>query len=144
MIGVHTPEFDFEKDVDNIRRAAKDMRIDYPIAVDNDHEVWRAFNNDYWPALYFVDSGGHIRYHQFGEGRYDQAERIIQQLLVEAGAGGIDHKLVSVDARGAEAAADLAALKSPETYVGHERAENFASPDGAVLNERRVLLPRRG
>ena len=138
VIGVHAPEFGFEKDVDNVRRAAKDMRIDYPVAIDNDHAIWRAFNNEYWPALYFVDAQGHIRHHQFGEGDYEQSERIIQQLLAEAGIGGIDHELVSVDARGAEAAADWGSLKSPENYVGHERTENFASPGGAALDKRRV------
>jgi thiol-disulfide isomerase/thioredoxin len=138
VIGVHAPEFGFEKDVDNVRRAVKDMRIDYPVAIDNDHAIWRAFKNEYWPALYFVDAQGHIRHHQFGEGDYEQSERIIQQLLAEAGIGGIDHELVSVDARGAEAAADWGSLKSPENYVGHERTENFASPGGAALDKRRV------
>ena len=99
VIGVHAPEFSFEKNVDNVRRAAKDMRIDYPIAIDNDHAIWRAFNNEYWPALYFVDAKGRIRHHQFGEGEYEQSEMIIQQLLAEAGIGGIGHELVSVDAR---------------------------------------------
>jgi len=138
VIGVHTPEFDFEKDVDNVRQAAKEMKIDYPIAIDNDHAIWRAFKNDYWPALYFVDAKGRIRHHYFGEGEYEQSERIIQQLLAEAGIAGIDPKLVSVDARGAEAAADLASLKSPENYVGYDRTQNFASPGGAELDERRV------
>ena len=138
VIGVHSPEFAFEKNVDNVRRAAKDMRVDYPIAIDNDYAIWRAFNNQYWPALYFVDAQGRIRHHQFGEGEYEQSERIIQQLLAEAGAGGIGHELVSVDARGAEAAADWGSLKSPENYVGYERTENFASPGGAVLDKRRV------
>jgi len=138
VIGVHTPEFDFEKVVDNVRQAAKEMKIDYPIAIDNDHAIWRAFKNDYWPALYFVDAKGHIRHHYLGEGEYEQSERIIQQLLAEAGIAGIDTKLVSVDARGAEAAADLASLKSPENYVGYERTENFASPGGAVLGKPRV------
>jgi len=138
VIGVHAPEFAFEKNVDNLRRAAKDMRVDYPIAIDNDHAIWRAFNNHYWPALYFVDAQGNIRHHQFGEGEYEQSEMIIQQLLAEAGIGGIGHELVSVDARGAEAAADWGSLKSPENYVGYERTENFASPGGAVLDKRRV------
>ena len=86
MIGVHTPEFAFEHNLDNVRRAAKDMRVDYPIAIDNDYAIWRAFDNHYWPALYFVDAQGHIRHHHFGEGEYEQSERIIQQLLAEAGA----------------------------------------------------------
>ena len=138
VIGVHSPEFEFEKNVDNVRRAAKDMRVDYPIAIDSDYALWRAFKNEYWPALYFVDAQGHIRHHQFGEGEYEQSEKIIQQLLAEAGIGGIGHDLVSVDARGVEAAADWASLRSPENYVGYERTENFASPGGAVLDKRRV------
>jgi len=136
VIGVHTPEFAFEHNADNVRRAAKGMRVDYPVAIDSDYSVWRAFNNEYWPALYFVDAQGHIRHHQFGEGEYEQSERIIQQLLAEAGVGGIGHDLVSVDARGAEAAADWGSLKSSENYVGYERTENFASPGGAVLDKR--------
>ena len=143
VIGVHTPEFAFEKNVENVRWAAKDMKIDYPIAIDSDHAIWRAFNNDYWPALYFVDAQGHIRHHQFGEGEYEQSEMIIQQLLAEAGTGGIGHELVSVDARGAEVAADWSSLKSPETYVGYERTENFASPGGASIEqESRLCCPR--
>ena len=138
VIGVHSPEFAFEKNVDNVRRAAKDMKINYPIAIDSNHAIWRALKNEYWPALYFVDAQGRIRQHHFGEGEYEQSERIIQQLLAEAGIGGIGHELVSVDARGAEAAADWGSLKSPENYVGYERTENFASPGGAVLDKRRV------
>jgi thiol-disulfide isomerase/thioredoxin len=136
VIGVHTPEFWFEQDVDNVRQAAEDMRVDYPIAIDNDYALWRAFDNHYWPALYFVDAQGHVRHHQFGEGEYEQSEMIVQQLLAEAGIGGVGHELVSVDARGAEAAADWGSLRSPENYVGYERTENFASPGGAVLDER--------
>jgi thiol-disulfide isomerase/thioredoxin len=144
VIGVHAPEFAFEKDIDGVRRAVKDGSIDYPIAIDNDHAIWRAFNNQYWPALYFVDAKGSIRHHQFGEGEYERSEMIIQQLLAEAGMGGIAHDLVSVDARGAEAAADWASLKSPENYVGYERTAHFASPGGAVLGKRRVYaLPAR-
>jgi len=138
VIGVHTPEFAFEKNVDNVRRAAKDMKVDYPIAIDSDYAIWRALKNEYWPALYFVDAQGRIRHHHFGEGEYEQSERIIQQLLAEAGIGAISHELVSVDAGGAEAAADWGSLKSPENYVGYERTENFASPGGAVLDKRRV------
>jgi thiol-disulfide isomerase/thioredoxin len=138
VIGVHTPEFAFERDVENVRWAAKDIRVDYPIAIDNDYSIWRAFNNSYWPALYFVDAQGNIRHHQFGEGEYEQSEMILQQLLEEAGNGGIGHELVSVDARGAEAAADWGSLKTPENYLGYERTENFASPGGAVLDTRRV------
>ena len=138
VIGVHSPEFEFEKDIDNVRRAARDMRVDYPIAVDSDHAVWRALKNQYWPALYVVDAQGRIRFHQFGEGEYVQSERVIQQLLAEAGAAGVGQNLVSVDGRGAEAAADLGNLKSPENYVGYERTENFASRRGAELDKPHV------
>jgi thiol-disulfide isomerase/thioredoxin len=138
VIGVHSPEFEFEKNVDNVRLAAKDMRVDYPIAIDSEHAIWRAFKNQYWLALYFIDAQGHIRHHQFGEGEYEQSERIIQQLLAEAGNGGVGRELVAVDGRGAEAAADWGSLKSPENYVGYERTENFASPGGAVLEKPRV------
>ncbi len=136
VIGVHTPEFQFEKNVDNVRRAAKDMRVDYPIAIDSDGAIWRAFKNEYWPALYFIDAQGHVRHHQFGEGEYERSETIIQQLLAEAGNAGVSHELVSVDAHGAEAAADWASLRSPETYVRRRRIERFASPGGAVLQKR--------
>jgi thiol-disulfide isomerase/thioredoxin len=138
VIGVHTPEFEFEQNIDNVRRAVKDMRVDYPIAIDNDYALWRAFDNHYWPALYLVDAQGHIRHHQFGEGDYEQSEMILHQLLTEAGIGDIGQELVSVDAGGVEAAADWASLRSPENYLGYERTENFASPGGAVLDARRV------
>jgi thiol-disulfide isomerase/thioredoxin len=138
VIGVHSPEFAFEKNVDNVRRAAKDMRVDYPIAIDSDFAIWRALKNEFWPALYIADAQGRIRYHQFGEGEYEQSEKIIQQLLTEAGKSGISDELVSVDARGAEAAADWGSLRSPENYVGYGRTENFASRGGAVLDKPHV------
>jgi len=137
VIGVHTPEFSFEKDVDNVRRALKEMGIVYPVALDSDYAVWRAFENQYWPALYFVDARGRVRHHHFGEGEYEQSERVIRQLLTEAGAG-VDQELVSVEARGAEAAADWGSLKSPENYVGYGRTENFASPGGLSPDKGRV------
>jgi len=144
VIGAHAPEFAFEKDVDNVRRAAQYLHVDYPIAIDSDHAIWHAFNNEYWPALYFVDAQGRIRHHQFGEGEYEQSERVIQQLLAEAGNGGISKELVSVDATGAEAAADWGDLKSAENYVGYERTENFASAGGAKPDKPRVYaLPAR-
>ena len=143
VIGVHTPEFAFEQNIDNVRQAAKDMRVDYPIAIDNGYALWRAFKNQYWPALYVVDAQGHIRHHHFGEGAYAQSERIIQQLLAEAGLGGIGHELVAVEARG-EAAADWDSLQSPETYVGYERTAHFASPGGAVQDQRRVYAAPSG
>ena len=133
VIGVHTPEFDFEHDLDNVRRAVKDLRVEYPVAVDNDYAIWSAFDNHYWPAVYVVDAQGKIRHHQFGEGQYEESEMILQQLLTEAGVGDVGRDLVSVDARGAEVAADWESLRSPENYLGYERTENFASSDGAVL-----------
>ncbi|MGA2417419.1 MAG: redoxin domain-containing protein [Candidatus Sulfotelmatobacter sp.] len=134
VIGVHAPEFSFEKNVDNVRWAVKDMRIEYPIVIDNDHAIWRAFTNEYWPALYFADGQGGIRHHVFGEGQYDRSEAVIQRLLAEAGSRGIPTGLVSVDARGAEAAADWNDLESGENYVGYARTENFASP-GAIKTD---------
>jgi thiol-disulfide isomerase/thioredoxin len=132
VIGVHTPEFGFEHNPDNVRRAVKDMRVDYPVAIDSDYEVWRAFDNHYWPALYFADAEGNIRHHHFGEGEYQQSEMVIQQLLAEAGADGAGRDMVSPDARGIEAPADWDSLRTPETYTGYERTENFASPGGAA------------
>ena len=108
VIGVHTPEFPFERNADNVRRALQDMDIGYPVATDNDYAVWLAFDNHYWPALYFADAQGRIRHHHFGEGEYGQSEMVIQQLLAEAGSGGDDMQLVSVDPRGVEAPADWA------------------------------------
>jgi thiol-disulfide isomerase/thioredoxin len=136
VVGVHTPEFAFERNVDNVSRAVREMKVDYPVAIDSDYAVWRAFDNHYWPALYFADAAGQIRHHHFGEGEYQQSEMVIQQLLAEAGHAGAGHEMVSVDARGAEAPADWAALRSPENYTGYERTENFASPDGAALGMR--------
>lgn len=126
-VGVHSPEFSFEKDIDNVRWAAKDMRVGYPIAVDNDHAVWRGFHNEYWPALYFADARGRIRHSQFGEGAYEQSEKVIQKLLAEAGRGEVRNELVSADTSGAEAQADWKDLQSDENYLGYERTENFAS-----------------
>jgi len=140
-IGAHTPEFSFEQDVDNVRRAVQEMRLEYPIAIDSDYAIWQAFDNAYWPALYFVDAEGHIRHHHFGEGAYEESEMVIQRLLTEAGQTGVGPDLVSVNASGIEAAADWGSLKSPENYVGYERTENFASPGGAVPNEPQVYGP---
>ncbi|HET9688320.1 MAG TPA: thioredoxin family protein [Pseudolabrys sp.] len=144
VIGVHAPEFSFEKNINNVRWAVKDMSIDYPIAVDSDHVIWRAFKNQYWPALYFVDAQGRVRHHYFGEGSYQQSEMIIQALLTEAGNRAIDREPVSVNGQGIEAAADWDSLRSPENYVGYERTQNFASPGGAVLDMPRTYqLPAR-
>ncbi len=134
VIGVHTPEFDFEHDLGNVRRAVKAMGIEYPVAVDSDYAIWNAFGNRYWPASYFADAQGQIRHHRFGEGEYEWSEMVLRQLLTEAGSGGTDQDLVSVNATGVEAAADWASLWSPENYLGSGRTENFASPNGAVLD----------
>jgi thiol-disulfide isomerase/thioredoxin len=134
VIGVHTPEFTFEHDGDNVRWAAQDMRVDYPVVIDSDYAVWRAFGNHYWPALYFADAQGRIRHHYFGEGEYQRSEMIIQQLLVEAGFG-TSQDVVSVEALGVEAPADWATLRSPENYTGYGRTENFASPGGVLPDE---------
>jgi thiol-disulfide isomerase/thioredoxin len=138
VIGVHTPEFPFEHDLENVRRAVQDMRVAYPIAIDNDYAIWDAFHNHYWPALYLVDAQGRIRAHHFGEGAYEQSEMMLQQLLAEAGTLGIAPELVSVDGKGAEAAADWGSLRSAENYLGDARTENFASPGGAVVEQRHV------
>ena len=140
VIGVHTPEFSFEHNLDNVRRAARDMRVHYPIAIDNDYAVWNAFANNSWPALYFVDAIGRIRHHHFGESAYDESERVLQQLLHEAGTNDLGPELVTVDARGAEVAADWTDLRSGETYLGLARTDNFASPGGPAQNSARVYV----
>jgi thiol-disulfide isomerase/thioredoxin len=140
VVGVHTPEFPFEHDVDNVREAAKDLVVEYPIALDSDYGIWRAFDNHYWPAVYIADVQGRIRHHQFGEGGYEECERIIQALLREAGGDGVGDGLVSVADDGLEAQADWANLGSPETYLGYEQAQNFASPGGADLDEPRTYV----
>jgi cytochrome c biogenesis protein CcdA/thiol-disulfide isomerase/thioredoxin len=132
VIGVHAPEFAFEKNIDNVKQAVAKLKIDYPVAVDNDYAIWRAFNNEYWPADYFIDAKGQIRHHFFGEGDYAESEKVIQQLLAEAGKGNMPTDVVSVNATGAEAASDSADVQSPETYIGFVRSENFASPGGAI------------
>jgi thiol-disulfide isomerase/thioredoxin len=140
VIGVHAPEFAFERDIDNVRQAEKSLRLGYPIVIDNDYAIWRAFKNQYWPALYFVDAQGRTRHHHFGEGDYEQSERFIRKLLTEAGASGIGNALITVDGVGAEAAADWGSLKSPENYLGYERTERFASPGGAILDKSHVYV----
>jgi hypothetical protein len=135
VVGVHTPEFSFERDIENVRRALTEMRVDFPIAIDSDYAIWRAFENEYWPALYFADAEGRIRHHVFGEGQYEQSERVVQQLLAEASSRGISHDLVSVDPSGAEVQADWSNLGSDENYVGHQRTINFASPGGPMLGK---------
>jgi thiol-disulfide isomerase/thioredoxin len=144
VLGVHTPEFPFEGDVENVRRAVLERRITYPVAVDSGYAIWTAFANMYWPALYVVDAQGNIRFHHFGEGAYEESERVIRQLLGEAGAGDGLPEPVTVVARGIEAAADWANLRSGENYLGAERTENFASPERAATGtRRRYTLPSR-
>ena len=138
VVGVHTPEFAFEHNIDNVRRAVRQMNIEYPVAIDNDYSIWRAFDNHYWPALYLVDARGRVRAHRFGEGEYDKSEQLIQRLLAEAGAAEVDRGVVRVEASGVEAPADWSDLKSSENYVGYERTENFASPGGAAVDRRRL------
>lgn len=135
VIGVHAPEFEFEKSLANVQWAAKDMKIDYPVAVDNNHAIWRAFSNQAWPALYFIDAQGRLRHQYFGEGAYEQSEAAIQALLREAGATGVSNDFVDVSARGHDAAPDWNNLKSPENYLGFERTQSFASPGGIVRSK---------
>jgi thiol-disulfide isomerase/thioredoxin len=137
VVGVHTPEFAFEQNLTNVRRAVQQMKIEYPIAIDNDYSIWRAFKNEYWPALYFIDARGRVRQHHFGEGEYDRSEMAIQRLLAEVG-GGPHDGVVSVDASGVETAADWDNLRSPENYVGYERTAKFVSPGGAERDRRRL------
>ena len=145
VIGVHTPEFAFEQKVANVKRAIADLHISYPVAIDNEYSIWRAFDNQYWPAHYFIDAQGRVRYHHFGEGDYDHSERVIQLLLEEAGQSNVSTGLVAVSASGAEAASDDRNVKSPETYIGYRRSENFASPGGMANDVSRVYavgMPR--
>jgi thiol-disulfide isomerase/thioredoxin len=139
VVGVHTPEFPFEKDPDNVRWAAKEMRVEYPVALDPNYAVWRAFSNHYWPAVYIADAEGRIQHHQFGEGGYDECERVIQRLLREAGRDGIGDDLVSPTLEGFEVQANWTNLESPETYLGSDQAQNFAGtdvpPDSLTLNQ---------
>jgi thiol-disulfide isomerase/thioredoxin len=139
VIGVHTPEFSFEHDIEGVRRATKDRAIDYPVAADNDYAIWSAFTNHYWPALYFVDADGVIRDEHFGEGRYEQSERVIQELL------GVKRELVSVEGVGVEAEADWDHLRTPETYLGSARGNNVASLSGEwTVGPERVVLENAG
>ena len=136
VVGVHTPEFPFERDVENVRWSVRDLNVDFPVALDSDYAVWDAFANRYWPAVYIADAQGRIRHHQFGEGGYEKCERVIKRLLRETGRDVADG-LVDVAAEGLEAQADWTNLRSPETYLGYGLAPNFASPGGAELNEPR-------
>jgi thiol-disulfide isomerase/thioredoxin len=131
LVGVHTPEFGFEHDLDNVTAQLRDLGVEYPVAVDNDYAVWRAFDNHFWPALYLADVEGRVRYHHFGEGEYAMAEMAVQQLLLEAGADDLDQELVVVEPRGLEVAADWRTLRSPETYLGYAQGARFASAASA-------------
>jgi thiol-disulfide isomerase/thioredoxin len=135
VVGVHTPEFPFEREVENVRELAGSLRVEYPIALDADYGVWQAFGNRYWPAVYIADAEGRIRQHHFGEGAYDECERAIQMLLREAGVEDVGDDLVSVDPVGFEVQADWVSLGSPETYLGYEQGRNFASPGDPVLDK---------
>ena len=144
VIGVHTPEFPFEKDLDNVRRAVNQMRVAYPVVIDSDYAVWRAFGNNAWPAVYLIDAQGRVRYRHLGEGEYERTEETIQQLLAESGNNGVARDRVAVEARGVEVDADWENLRSPETYLGSAQTENFSSPGGTGFGERRVYaVPSR-
>jgi len=140
VIGVHSPEFDFEKDPANVKNAVADLKVPYPVAIDSNHSIWRAFRNNYWPADYFIDAKGRIRYHHFGEGDYIKSERVIQALLKESGAVGLDESTVDIAADGAEAPPSDD-VRSPETYVGYARAENFTSRERMDQDSRRTYSP---
>ncbi|WP_369302209.1 cytochrome c biogenesis protein DipZ [Pseudomonas sp. N2-5-1-1] len=143
VIGVHAPEFAFERDVSNVAKAMKDLGITYPVAIDNNYKIWRAFNNQYWPAHYFADAKGQIRYHHFGEGDYAESERVIQQLLREAGATNVAGGLIEADAKGVQQAPDMNEVQSPETYLGFQRAENFVTT-GTLGTDTVVNYPAAG
>jgi cytochrome c biogenesis protein CcdA/thiol-disulfide isomerase/thioredoxin len=138
VIGVHAPEFAFERNVENVKKAIATLGIGYPVAIDNDYKVWRAFENEYWPAHYFIDGKGLIRHHHFGEGEYDESERVIQGLLADAGDGNVPTDVVAVNAFGAEAASAKADVESPETYIGYNRIDHFVSPGGVVQDTSHV------
>ena len=137
VIGVHTPEFSFEKERTNVEQALQDLKVTYPVAMDSDYRIWQSFNNQYWPAFYFIDGKERIRYHHFGEGEYSESERVIQELLKENGATGLGDSIVSTSASGVEAAPGLD-VQSPETYIGYRQAERFASPERQAHDARKT------
>ncbi|HSD39082.1 MAG TPA: cytochrome c biogenesis protein DipZ [Rhodocyclaceae bacterium] len=141
IIGVHAPEFAFEKDIANVRSATKELGITYPVAIDNKFAIWRAFENNFWPAHYFADAQGRIRHHHFGEGEYDESEKVIQQLLAEAGHTNVKGGLVNAVADGVGLQSDWKSVRSPETFVGYARAENFVSHGGQVKDKAHVYVP---
>jgi cytochrome c biogenesis protein CcdA/thiol-disulfide isomerase/thioredoxin len=138
VIGVHAPEFAFERNADNVKKAIAALKIGYPVAIDNDYKIWRAFENEYWPAHYFIDAKGQIRHHHFGEGEYEESERVIQKLLADAGDRNVPAGIVAVNASGAEASSDKADMESPETYLGYNRIDHFVSPEGVVQDASHV------
>jgi thiol-disulfide isomerase/thioredoxin len=138
VIGVHTPEFSFEKDLPKVRHMVAQLKVDHPVAVDSNYTIWRAFDNNAWPALYFIDANGKVRHSHLGEGGFERSEKVLQALLTEAGAKGFDPGLVQPEGRGLEAPADWASLRTPETYLGYARAENFSSPGGASRDRQRA------
>jgi thiol-disulfide isomerase/thioredoxin len=140
IVGVHTPEFGFEHDLDNVTREVAGLGVSYPVAVDSDYGIWRAFSNHFWPAIYLGDAGGRLRHHHFGEGEYAQTEMVIQQLLLDAGATDLDTSLVEVEPNGLEVAADWRTLRSPETYLGYRQATGFASGDRATFDRPRAYV----
>jgi thiol-disulfide isomerase/thioredoxin len=140
VIGVHTPEFSFEKERHNVENAVRDLNVTYPVAIDSNYRIWQAFNNEYWPAQYLIDGKGRIRYHHFGEGDYGEFERVIQELLRENGAIGLNESTVSILANGVEAAPGRD-VRSPETYIGYAQAHGFASPQRLDRNSRRTYGP---
>ena len=142
VIGVHTPEFAFEKERSNVEKAVRDLHITYPVAIDSDYKIWEAFNNQYWPAHYFIDGKGRIRAHHFGEGNYAESERVIQELLKENGAPALAEGLFNVTGTGAEAPSDSKNVGSPETYVGYKRAGNFASAEPIAKDSRKTYSPQ--
>jgi thiol-disulfide isomerase/thioredoxin len=144
VIGVHTPEFSFERNTDNVIAQSRKLGVEYPVALDSDYAVWGAFANHFWPALYIADNEGRIRFHHFGEGEYPMTEMVIQQLLRDAGADGIVQDLVMVEPQGLEVAADWQTLQSPETYVGYHQSTGFAQEGVAGFDEpRSYTLPER-
>jgi hypothetical protein len=135
LVGVHTPEFPFEADTDNVVEAIQALNVEFPIALDPEYAVWNAFANHYWPAVYIADDEGRIRHHHFGEGGYEECERVIQQLLRDAGAKTVSDDLISIVPAGIEAQADWGTVESPETYVGYQQGRNFASPEGVTIDD---------
>ena len=140
VIGVHSPEFGFEKDRESVERGVNGLKLDYPIAIDSNMGVWQAFNNEYWPADYFIDGNGRIRHHHFGEGEYDQSERVIQQLLKENGAAQVDQTLVKASGGGIEAPFSMDVL-SPETYAGYLRTDRFSSQERMAPDSVKTYTP---